>query len=51
MYRKEHWMEVKVMHRQGASIRAIARQTGLSRGTVRTILQSPVSKGYRTRTA
>ena len=24
MYRQEDWMEVKVMHRQGASIRAIA---------------------------
>lgn len=51
MYRQEDWMEVKVMHRQGASIRAIARQTGLSRATVRKILQAPVAKGYGPRAA
>ncbi|MBP7149688.1 MAG: helix-turn-helix domain-containing protein [Acidobacteria bacterium] len=31
-------MDVKLMHRQGASIREIARRTGLSRVTVRRIL-------------
>lgn len=51
MYRQEDWMEVKVMHRQGASIRAISRRTGLSRSTVRKILRSPVAKDYGPRPA
>jgi transposase len=39
-------MDVKLMHRQGASIREIARRTGLSRVTVRRILSRPVPKAY-----
>lgn len=39
-------MDVKLMHRQGASIREIARRTGLSRVTVRRILSLPVPKAY-----
>ena len=34
-------MEVRVLRRQGKSIRAIARETGLSRVTVRQYLQEP----------
>lgn len=36
-------MEVKVMPWQGASIRAIARQTGLWRATVRKTLRAPAA--------
>ncbi len=39
-------MDVKLMHRQGCSVRHIARTTGLSRVTVRRILSSPTPKGY-----
>ena len=31
----EAWMEIKVLHQQGHSIRAIAELTGHSRNTVR----------------
>ena len=46
MVRQEVWMDVKLMHRQGHSLRHIARVTGLSRVTVRRILSSPTPKGY-----
>ena len=39
-------MDVKLMHRQGHSLRHIARLTGMSRVTVRRILSSPAPKGY-----
>lgn len=39
-------MNVKLAHRQGMSIRAIARSTGLSRQTVRKILAQPVPSRY-----
>lgn len=39
-------MDVKLMHRQGHSLRHIARLTGLSRVTVRRILSSPTPKHY-----
>ena len=51
MIRQEEWMDVKVMHRQGASIRKIAQVTGFSRVTVRRILRGVVAKGYGPRTA
>ena len=46
MIRQEEWMDVKLMHRQGASVRRIARETGLSRVTVRRILAAPAPKPY-----
>jgi len=46
MYHQEVWMDVKQLHQQGASIREIARRTGLSRATVRRILTHPVPKRY-----
>src|SRR5438093_8589540 len=46
MVRQEVWMDVKLMHRQGHSVRHIARVTGLSRVTVRRILSSPTPKHY-----
>lgn len=39
-------MDVKVMHRQGSSIREIARVTGFSRATVRRILREAAPKHY-----
>lgn len=39
-------MDVKLMHRQGHSLRHIARVTGMSRVTVRRILSAPTPKGY-----
>jgi len=51
MIRQEEWMDVKVMHRQGASIRKIAQVTGFSRVTVRRILRGVVPKGYGPRMA
>ncbi len=39
-------MDVKLMHREGCSLRHIARVTGLSRVTVRRILSSPTPKPY-----
>jgi len=39
-------MDVKLLYRQGASIRAISRRTGLSRATVRRILAAPAPKPY-----
>jgi transposase len=46
MIRQEEWMDVKLMHRQGASVRRIARETGLSRVTVRRILAATAPKPY-----
>ena len=46
MVPQEVWMDVKLLHRQGASIRKIARVTGLSRVTVRRMLAQPAPKGY-----
>src|SRR5215831_1793828 len=46
MIRQEVWMDVKLLHRQGASIRRIARTTGLSRQTVRRILMQKAPKLY-----
>jgi transposase len=41
MLTQEQAVEVRVLRRQGKSIRAIARETGLSRVTVRRYLQEP----------
>jgi transposase len=49
MTRQEVWMDIKLMHRQGASIREIARRTGLSRVTVRKILSQKAPKPYTPR--
>jgi transposase len=46
MVRQEVWMDVKLMHRQGHSLRHIARLTGLSRVTVRRLLSTPTPKRY-----
>jgi transposase len=46
MVRQEVWMDVKLMYRQGHSLRQIARVTGLSRVTVRRILSAAAPQGY-----
>jgi transposase len=40
MIGKEAWVDIKTLHRQGHSIRVIARELGLSRKTVRRYLRS-----------
>jgi transposase len=35
MLKEEGVMEIRILHRQGLSIRAIAKQLGLSRNTLR----------------
>jgi transposase len=39
-------MDIKVLHRQGASIRQIARDTGFSRTTIRKVLKDVAPKRY-----
>ena len=40
MLGKEGYVEIQVMHRQGMSIKAISRELGVSRNTVRRYLRS-----------
>lgn len=51
MIRQEVWMDIKVLHRQGVSIRRIAREMGLSRGTVRKMVKQTAPKTYGPRRA
>lgn len=51
MISQEVWMDLKLLHRQGMSVRAIARTTGLSRQTVRRSLQQTVPATYKPRPA
>jgi transposase len=46
MITQEVWMDIKGLHREGASIREIARRTGLSRKTVRRVLSQTVPQRY-----
>lgn len=39
-------MEIHVLHRQGKSIREIARETGASRNTVRAVLRGNADEQY-----
>ncbi|MGE3735739.1 MAG: helix-turn-helix domain-containing protein [Blastocatellales bacterium] len=48
---QELWMDLKLLSRQGMSIRAIARSTGLSRNTVRRALAAKTPPGYKSRPA
>ena len=45
----EDTVEIKVLHKQGKSIRAIARETGYSRNTVRTYMRSNKESEYKKR--
>lgn len=46
----EVWMNIKQLHQQGHSIKAITRQTGHSRNTVRRILRQPKPQPFQTPT-
>ena len=45
----EEVMVIRVLHRQGMSIRGIARTTGISRNVVRRYLRSPGAPRYKRR--
>lgn len=49
MISQEEWMDIKLLNRQGMSIRAIARTTGLSRNTVRRALSQKTPTRYSSR--
>ena len=49
MLTMEDTVEIKVLHKQGKSIRAIARETGFSRNTVRTYLRTEKEPEYKRR--
>ena len=46
MLKEESVMEISILHRQGESIRGIARQLGVSRNTVRAYLRQNASPVY-----
>ncbi len=47
MITKEAWVDIKTLHRQGHSIRTIARELGISRKTVRRHLRSEEPPRYQ----
>lgn len=47
MIKMEEWMDVKMLHKEGHSIRAIARITGLSRNTISKIVKERVPKEFK----
>lgn len=51
MLGREGYVEIQVMHRQGKSIRAISRELGVSRNTVRRYLRSKTVPEAQTRLA
>lgn len=50
MLNKENQVEISVLHRQGMSIREIARQTGHSRNSIRAVLRGQAKSSYGPRT-
>ena len=46
MLKEESVMEISILHRQGESIRGIARQLSVSRNTVRAYLRQDASLVY-----
>lgn len=43
----EEWMNIKLLHQQGHSIRAIAQMTGLARNTVRGVLRQNAPRPFQ----
>ena len=39
MLKLEEWMDIRSLHKEGHSIKAIARMTGRSRNTIRRVLR------------
>lgn len=48
MLKLEDWMDIRTLHREGHSIKQIARQTGRSRNTVRRVLREAGPRGFQT---
>jgi len=46
LLRLEEWMDIKSLHKEGHSIKAIARQTGRSRNTVRRVLRESTPASF-----
>ena len=46
MLRLEEWMGIRSLHKEGHSIKGIARQTGRSRNTVRRVLREAGPTGF-----
>ena len=51
MIRLEAWVDIRSLHRNGGSIRQLARQMGLSRNPVRRYLRQDIAPKYRPRPA
>lgn len=51
MLKEEGVMEIRILHRQGHSIRRIARELGISRNTVRSYLRNDSPPAYSSRPA
>lgn len=47
MLQLEEWMDIKSLHKEGHSIKAIARHTGRSRNTVRRVLREPAPASFQ----
>jgi len=45
--RLEEWMDIRMLHKEGHSIKEIARQTGRSRNTVRRVLREAGPAGFK----
>jgi transposase len=43
----EEWMDIRSLHKEGHSIKAIARMTGRSRNTVRRVLREAGFPGFQ----
>ncbi len=44
MLKSEEWMDIRVLHREGHSIKAIARMTGRSRNTIRKVVHEQTQR-------
>jgi transposase-like protein len=45
--RLEEWMDIRSLHKEGHSIKEIARQTGRSRNTIRRVLREARPRGFQ----
>ncbi len=44
MLKSEEWMDIRVLHREGHSIKGIARMTGRSRNTIRKVVHDKTQR-------
>ena len=47
MLKLEEWMDIRSLHKEGHSIKAIARMTGRSRNAVRRVLREAGFTGFQ----